>query len=434
MKLYEKLQVPILRDALGIGLVKLLAIPAALAVAIILARTLGPSDYGIYAFALSLTNLFALLLTGGLAQLVTREVAFALHGEERSLLKGVIEVATGWGLSSSVLAIFIAWITLTFFFPEIEETRRVVLLTGFLALPILALSPVWAGTLRGYGLGAKSQFPGLLLMPLTQLATVSVLLWVDWLTAQTAMLAFAFANGVVAVVGLSLMRRTISGALRNTVAQYRLATWAKSSVTFTGIAMIMYVSTQVGVLLLGFVSSSADVGAYQIADRGAQLVILPTAIIELVLAPHVARHFKAGEEDRMRRLFRISRLASGGMTLFLALPMVFMGAPIIRVAFGEDYVGMAVHPLAIISSALVVRALLGPTTTFLSMTGNERSTLAAQGLALVVNVILTLILAPRLGATGAAIASATGILLWSGLLGIQTWRKLGIRVLWPFGY
>jgi O-antigen/teichoic acid export membrane protein len=90
---------------------------------------------------------------------------------------------------------------------------------------------------------------------------------------------------------------------------------------------------------------------------------------------------------------------------------------------------MAVHPLAIISAALVVRALLGPTTTFLSMTGNERSTLAAQALALVVNVILTLILAPRLGATGAALASAAGILLWSGLLALQTQRKLGVRVL-----
>lgn len=418
-----------MRDALGIGLVKLFAIPAALAVAIILARTLGPSDYGIYAFALSLTNLFALLLTGGLAQLVTREVAFALHGEERSLLKGVIGAATGWGLSSSALAVLITWIALTFFFPDIESKSRVVLLTGFLALPILALSPVWAGTLRGYGLGAKSQFPGLLLMPLTQLATVSGLLWFGWLTAQTAMLAFAFANGVVAVVGLFLMRRTISGALRNTAAQFRLASWAKSSVMFTGISLIMYVSTQVGVLLLGFVSSNANVGAYQIADRGAQLVILPTAIIELVLAPHIARHFKAGEEDRMRRLFRTSRLVGGSVTLLLALPMVFMGTPIIRLAFGVDYVGMAVHPLAIISAALVVRALLGPTTTFLSMTGNERSTLAAQALALVVNVILTLILAPRLGATGAALASAAGILLWSGLLALQTQRKLGVRVL-----
>ncbi len=407
----------------------MLAIPAALLVSIILARTLGPNDYGTYTFALSLINLFALMLTGGISQLVTREVAFALHEHDRGLIKGVILSSTAWGLMSSALAILVIWGALTFFGSSADSMMRVLLLTGSAALPILALAPVWAGTLRGHGLGAKSQFPGLLLMPLTQLVTVTVLISLDILVVRTAMIAFVLSNSVVALVGLYLMKKTVSDTLRSAVATYRLSRWSKSSAIFTGIALITYLNTQIGVLLLGLTSSKADVAAFQIADRAAQFVILTIAIIELVLAPHVARHHKARQHERLQGLFSISRRIGAAITFVVALPMIFYGATIIRLLFGEIYVETVVQPLAIISIALVVRALFGPTSTFLSMTGNERSTLAALGLALLVNVILTLILAPKMGATGAGWASAAGIVTWSLLLGHQTQRKLDIPIL-----
>lgn len=428
MSLLEKRRRPIVRDVLGVGFIKLLAIPATLGVAVILARTLGPSDYGTYAFALSLTNVVALFLTGGLAQLVTREVAFALHDDARSLIKGVIYSATAWGLSTSATVTLGTWAVLGFIAPGIDGSFRVALLLGSLALPVLALSPVWSGTLRGYGLSARSQYPGLLLAPLTQLGAVALLQALGLLSVKTAMLTYIAANMVAAAVGLYLMHGTVSSSWRDTVAEYRIASWAKSSGSFTGIALITYLNSQVSVLLLGFASTTVEVAAFQIADRVAQLVILATAIIELVLAPHVAQTHKARTHDRLQGLFKTSRRAGGAFTLLFAFPLIYDGTRIVLLVFGDDYVKLAVQPLAIISFALAIRAFLGPTSTFLSMTGNERSTLAAQGLALLVNIILTLILAPRFGAEGAAWASAAGIITWSGLLALQAQGKLGINI------
>lgn len=413
---------------LGIGIIKLVSMPATLAISIMLARNLGPEDFGTYAFVISLISFAALTLTGGLSQLITREVAFALQNDTKGVLKGLLLSATTWVLFSSLATVLCAWFVIKFAVTGNDQSLRTALLAALLALPIVAISPVWAGMLRGYGHGAKSQYPGLLLVPLSQLLAVAGLVTFGLLSVRTAMLAFILSNVSAAAVGLYLTKKTVSNSLRNIAAEYQFSAWAKSCVIFTGIALMNFLQTQAGVILLGFLASTADVAAYQIADRGAQMVILATAIIELVLAPHVARAFKAGSHDQLESIFLKARRVGGLVTLFVALPLIFAGTPIVQFAFGSAYVDLAVQPLAIISTALAIRAFLGPTTTFLAMANNERTALAAQSVGLILNIILIFLLVPSLGAVGAAWAAAAGIVACSAVLAIQTKTKLGIKV------
>lgn len=426
MRKLKNFRSPILRDALGIGLIKFLAIPVTMVTAILLARTLGPNNFGVYAFVLSIVNLVALLLTGGISQLMTREVASALQENDLSIVKGVIISAIFWGVGSSVLTVLIVWSVLLFFKLDLHSTMLTVSLLGFLALPILCLSPIWAGTLRGYGQGAKSQIPGLLLAPIAQITSLLILFYLNVLNVVSVMFCFLFANLLSAVAGVFFVRSTIGLTFKNVVGQYQIGLWARSSAIFTGIALISYLNTQIGVILLGLGSTMADVGAFQIADRGAQLAILNMAIIELVLAPHIARYHRANDKEGLKRLFKVSRLICGVFTLALGMPLVLMGRPIVNMLFGEVYVDNAVQPLAIITIALMFRSLFGPTSTLLSMTGNEKTTLSAQVLAVTVNIILTLILSPFMGAVGAALGAAVGIIVWTLLLASQASKYLNL--------
>lgn len=429
MNILKKIRHPIVRDILGIGFIKVFAIPATLGIAIILARNLGPDDFGIYAFVLSLTSFTALTLTGGLSQLVTREVAFSLQNDAKGILKGLLRSATAWVLCSSAVTVLCAWAVLQFLDAGIGRELRAALFLALVALPIVAISPVWAGTLRGYGHGAKSQFPGLLLVPLVQLFAVAILVAFDALSLRTALLAFILANVIAAAVGLFLIRKVVARSLNCIAPEYAVSVWAKSCLIFTGIALVSFLQTQAGVLLLGIMSTTADVAAYQIADRGAQMVVLAAGIIDLVLAPHVARAFRAGSYDQLRSTFLKARRVGGGLTLAVALPLIFAGAPIVEFAFGNAYVDLAVQPLAIISAALAFRAFLGPTATFLAMSTHERSALVAQCVGLILNISLALLLVPSFGAMGAACAAAAGISVWSLLLAFQTKKFLGIQVL-----
>lgn len=414
---------------LGIGIIKLVSMPATLAISIMLARNLGPEDFGTYAFVISLISFAALTLTGGLSQLITREVAFALQNDAKGVLKGLLLSATTWVLFTSLATVLCAWFVINFAVTSNDQSLRTALLAALLALPIAAISPVWAGMLRGYGHGAKSQYPGLLLVPLSQLLAVAGLVTFGLLSVRTAILAFILANVIAASVGLYLTKKTVSNSLCNIAAEYQFSAWAKSCVIFTGIALMNFLQTQTGVILLGFLASTADVAAYQIADRGAQMVILATAIIELVLAPHVARAFKAGSHGQLRSIFLKARWVGGLVTLFAALPLIFAGAPILQLAFGSAYVDPVVQPLAIISIALVFRALIGPASVFMSMMGHEKTVLTAQAFGLFVNIAFSVLLIPGFGALGAAYATSSAIVVWSTLSAFYVHNKMKIRVL-----
>lgn len=424
-----RLRGPVLRDALGIGALKILAMPITLVLSIILARSLGPESYGIYAFVLSILGLVTLILSGGLAQLLTREVAVALQQGEPCVIKGITRASTIWVLLASGVVLAGGSLYLSLNGSIGSDSLSRVLVTGFLALPILCLSPIWSGTLRGYGFGAKSQLPNLLLMPLVQLALVLVLHSLEAMNARTAMAAYLLANLVVTWVGLSFMRSARTTELILAKPVYQIKIWAQSSFIFTNIVFVTFLNTQVGVLLLGFLSTPTAVGSYQIAERGAQFVGLTSSIIELVLAPHVAKNHKARQKNELQKLYTQSRRYGVGVATVIALPLFFMGAPIVNFLFGEDYVEHTVSPLAILSLALLLRACLGPCSTFLTMTGNERSTLFAQGIALFIAILLNLILSPSMGSTGAAWAAAAGTLVWSSLMAWQVKRKLDINLM-----
>ena len=59
----------------GLGGQKVFSLLAALVISIVLARVLGPEDYGLYVFVSAFIPLAALPISGGLPQLLTREVA-----------------------------------------------------------------------------------------------------------------------------------------------------------------------------------------------------------------------------------------------------------------------------------------------------------------------------------------------------------------------
>ena len=61
----------------------------------------------------------------------------------------------------------------------------------------------------------------------------------------------------------------------------------------------------------------------------------------------------------------------------------------------------------------------------LNMTGHERDTALVVGMSAVANIALNLLLIPRLGLEGAAIATALGTLAWNVLLSYFVYKRLG---------
>ena len=89
------------------------------------------------------------------------------------------------------------------------------------------------------------------------------------------------------------------------------------------------------------------------------------------------------------------------------------------VAFETAYV-----PLLILCIGQLVNASMGSVASLLNMTGHERETTKSVLVGAVVNVVLNLSLVPVWGMTGAAIATASTLIVWNLIM----WHKARVLI------
>jgi O-antigen/teichoic acid export membrane protein len=307
------------------------------------------------------------------------------------------------------------------------DDRWALLLIGLATLPFLALNALRVGTLRGLGNVVLAQLPEQLARPGIHLLVVVCLLITGWLNSATALVSLLCSTALAFLLGASLLARKRPPELREAVPGYRSAEWIRAWVPFTLIVAASALNGQIGILLLGWLGTDQQIGALRVAERGASLVMMSLAIANMVIAPHITHAYREGDRRRLQLLSRASARAALSLAVPIAVPMVFFGTPIIRLVFGAEYVPLTVTPLAVLAGAQLISVAFGSVGVFLAMTGFERDTLLGQTLALALNVIAAIFLIPRLGAAGAAIAAALGMVTWNVVLGIKFVQRLGLR-------
>jgi O-antigen/teichoic acid export membrane protein len=74
------------------------------------------------------------------------------------------------------------------------------------------------------------------------------------------------------------------------------------------------------------------------------------------------------------------------------------------------------------------RASVGPVERLLNMLGEQRACAAVYAIAFTLNVVLCVVLIPRIGVDGAAIATSAALIAESSMLFFAARRRLGFHV------
>jgi O-antigen/teichoic acid export membrane protein len=144
----------------------------------------------------------------------------------------------------------------------------------------------------------------------------------------------------------------------------------------------------------------ADVGLYAIAVNIAVLLLKIPEATGTVMFPRLA-----GSDERAAHAatIRVCRY-----TLFIlglgVLGFAVVGPIMVPMVFGQDYTG-AVQPLLILLPGILLMALYQLLSRNFTSRGKQQVNILAAGLALVLNVVLNLVLIPRYGISGAALAN-----------------------------
>ncbi len=357
------------------------------------ARLLGASSWGAFSYALGIVTFLTILSDIGVNALLTREVS-----RDQSLLTRYL--STAFYLKLALVATFslLTLALLPLLTLRIPEARVLIPLLLFVyafdALRDLGVALIRAlQTMRGEALSLLA----------TNIAIFGFGILLLRASPSSASLSVAYALGTLSglVWTFVALRGELSGLLTRFDASllYPLLTsaWSFGLVGLMG-TLMMATDT----IILGLLVSPAEVGFYAAAQRPAQLIYLIPNLIAIALFPALAR------VNRDAAAFR-GLVESGLATaLLLALPLAAGGAllasPLMTLLYGAAYLPgsstlliLSLTFLTVFPSVIVVHALFA----------HERpqNFLPYVALGLIGNILLDLVLIPRLGIAGSALAS-----------------------------
>jgi O-antigen/teichoic acid export membrane protein len=397
-------------------------------VSVILARTIGPRGYGLYAFALSMTALLAIPSTAALSTLVVREVAAGVARKRDDLVAGVTRWSDRRGLALALSAVLVALLVGLVLHARLTSEGRLTFTIALALVPLSALIAIRAATLRGLHHVVAGQAPEQIVVPAVLLAALGIVFATGHGGAVDSVLAIAlYVTAALAALTVSavMLARWRPAGVRSAEPRYDARAWRAAVVPLLFVSGFAYANRELGLLLVGSIAGPTDAGIYRVAVRGATLVTFALGGVNAAVAPRLARLHAMGDVAALRRMLRLAALASLAWALPVAALLIGFSTWILTTIFGADY-AVAATSLTILCLGQLVNAATGPVGLLLNMTGRERVTARGHAVALAVGLIAGLILIPRWGVAGAAAASALSMVTWNVTFAVIVARSLGI--------
>lgn len=417
----------LIRSFLGVGAMKLAGIPIGLATSIVLARTLDPELFGQYAFVMALVPVIALPVSGGLATLLTREVAVFAHTGKWGLYRGAVRAAHVWVLIGSAVILAVSWFVGTFLGWLPSEGKWSLLPVALLMIPLSALATVRTGIIKGLGLPAYAEMPGQLIQPVVLFCLFAVLAWQGMLDTRSAVWGQVTGAAIIFLVATAIFFRVQPNVVKGRMPEYKVSVWIGALLPFSMIAFVGTFNAQIGMIVLGILGTDEQLAAMRVAERGGQFVIMSLTLVNMVIAPYIVRAHQDGDKEALQSLARRSARGSFFLALPVALILVLFGETLVAIAFGESYAKISYWPIVIICLGQLSNVFFGSVGYLLSMSGYEREALKGQAVSVVVSTVACTVLVPFYGAVGAAAGVSAGILTWNILLCLMVRRHLGIN-------
>lgn len=414
-KVSETLQI-LMRPGIASLAIKILNITLGLVLAVLLTRTLGVQEYGLYSFVFAAVTIIAIPAQIGLPQLIVRETAKDHQNNNINRMHLLWRWSHTVVLFASILILGISILSLEYVGsgPVSQQT----FLLGLLLVPAIAFGNLRTSALIGLGRIVIGQFPESVLRPFLLLIIIVVVnaFFEKKLTAESILFLHLIAAGLTFVVGSWLLARNAPERINSERVKAEHRTWLISAAFLGSTVGLQIVNSNFDIILLGLLRDEIEVGVYRIAVMGAGLVAFGIQTMNLVISPRISNLYSTGQMEELQKVVASSCGIVFIFSTFSALALFFFGAFFLEFVFGKDF-RTGHNALLILALGHLVSSVFGGSASMvLNMVGHERITLKGCLLGFIANVGLNFLLIPYLGLNGAAIATALSLILFSCIL------------------
>jgi O-antigen/teichoic acid export membrane protein len=406
---------------------------ATLAIQVIVVRYLTKTEYGAFAYALSIATLAAGLTTAGLDRAVPRFIPIYDEAKDHGRLIGTIAVALGTILGLGLVLVLAVvglqgWLAGT----GVADAQAVALLAILIALaPLQAVDDLQTALLAVVSTPRAIFVRRYLLTPGLRVLVVLLL-------AASGGDARFLATGYVlaAAIGVAIYGVFIWRVLRDRGFIRRAL---DSGIRFPIRAVFGFALPLLSTDLLYLVLGASDVvvlGYFRGPDAVADLrAVQPLAVLNqvvlssftLLYTPLAARLFARQDGAGAREAYWQTAVWIATLSFPIFAATSALAGPLTVFLFGPAYAESAVI-LAVLATGYYANAALGFNGLTLKIQGHIRLAVAIDLVAAAINIAAILALVPAFGAVGAAIGTATTLVVHNILKQIALQRATGIAL------
>jgi O-antigen/teichoic acid export membrane protein len=392
---------------------------------LVIARIVGVTSYGCYAYVLAWITILAYGATVGFDVALLRLVASYRARRAWALAKGAIRYAERRVVACGVVLTTCGMLLVLTVGKAQSFELKVTFLLGLTAVPLWALLWVRAAIVRAFGGVLSALMPdrlvrdGLLLV----LVWLAARLWHGNIDARLVMAA-TLASSLVGLVLVSVMKGKWRPAVLDTVeAEVAAPLWRRTAVPLLLIALAESAMNRTGVVLLGWEGQTSEAGIFALIFNITSIVILPRVAVNTRFAPMVAELFTHGDRSALQALNTRATAWSLAGGALIALPLSVLGGWILS-QFGREF-QIALLPMQILLVSQLVAAGAGSQIFLMTMTGHERAA-AVIMVCSAIGAAMSLGLIYCYSITGAAIATTLTLVIMNVAMAIFVRRHLGL--------
>lgn len=374
-----------------------------------ISRVYGAETHGIFTTFLTLLTLLSVLTKMGFDTSIVKRIA----SYKASDTKGKI-TPTHRKISIIVLITSLLVSTLIYFFNEqinllfFEKSSTFDFIWLSIALPFFSLYAINMESLRG--LKKMNSFALLQNISLFFIALLALIFLFNNGETTDPIYSFSISTILIFILSFFLFKKHSPESSITFISSKGLL---KESFPMLLSNSSFYLMTLIDILMISYFLPESETGIYANAMKIANLNIVFLFAINSIAAPKLAE-FNATNDLGSLKTFtketsRLSILLSIPIfVITLIFPEFLLGL------FGDEFIA-GKQVLIILGIGQFFNALAGSVISVLNMTGQEKTAKNIIVSSTIINLILNLILIPKLGILGAGIATGVTTILWNGL-------------------
>lgn len=394
---------------------------------ILFARWMGRFEFGIYVYVWTWVLLIGDLCDLGLASSAQRFIPQYASSGALAKLRGFL-AGSRWLAVGSATGIAIIGVTaIKLLEPWLSDYVVLPLMIACATLPFYSLMQMQDGIARSHNWIHLALLPPYVMRHLVMLVLMATAYFLKFPTnAQTAVTAVA-ASFALTVIGQTLF---INRRLRRTVAPgpkvYEARDWLRVSLPILMVEGFYLLLANTDILVLQQFRPPDEVAVYYAAAKTLTLIAFVHFAVSAAVAHRFSEYHVTDNRERLEQILNDAIRWTFWASLAATVLILLIGELLLSL-FGPQF-DDGYYLMFILAAGLMARAAVGPVERLLNMVGEQKCCAAVYAFAFALNLAMCIVLIPRIGLAGAAVATSTALIVESVLLFWVTKRRLGFHV------